>query len=60
MVARIYKQVTVILDLPAIKKRFYELALFPECKTPFETTYFIKSEITKWNAVMRNTGMEKQ
>lgn len=49
-----------MLDLPAIKKRFYELALFPECKTPFETTYFIKSEITKWNAVMRNTGMEKQ
>ena len=60
MVARINKEVTVILDLPDIKKRFYELALFPAPKTPFETTYFIKSEITKWNAVMRNTGMEKQ
>ena len=60
IVNRLHKEMVAILQTPAIKERFATDGAQPVANTPEQFATYIKSELTKWEKVARNAGIEKQ
>ncbi|MCE9640005.1 MAG: tripartite tricarboxylate transporter substrate binding protein [Betaproteobacteria bacterium] len=58
VVAKIHREVAGILKLPDVKERLTNLAAEPVGNSPEEFEALIKSEITKWDKVIREAGIK--
>ncbi len=58
VVANIQREVSGILKMPDVKERLSNLAADPVGSTPEEFEALIKSEITKWEKVIRGAGLK--
>jgi tripartite-type tricarboxylate transporter receptor subunit TctC len=57
IVARVNRDVVAILKAPATQERFLAQAIEPSSSTPEELGAFMRSEIAKWNKVVKAAGI---
>ena len=56
VVARLSRELTAVMNSPAIKERFSTLGMEPLLSTPEEFSTFIKSDISKWARAVKQSG----
>jgi tripartite-type tricarboxylate transporter receptor subunit TctC len=57
ILAKLAAETQRILQLPDMKDRLLSLAAQPAANTPDEFAVFVRDEIAKWGAVIRNAGV---
>jgi tripartite-type tricarboxylate transporter receptor subunit TctC len=58
IVDKMHRDVVAVLKTPEVRERFTALGAEPVGSTPAEFEAFIKSEITKWETVIRGAGIQ--
>jgi tripartite-type tricarboxylate transporter receptor subunit TctC len=57
ILAKLAAETQRILQLPDMKDRLLSLGAQPAANTPDEFAVFVRDEIAKWGAVIRNAGV---
>jgi tripartite-type tricarboxylate transporter receptor subunit TctC len=60
IVAKLSKAVSDFLEDPSVKKYFSEQFITASYKNPDELTAYVKSELTKWDDVVKKAGIKVQ
>ena len=60
IVARLHREITAILQMPDVRKRFAGDGTHPVGSTPEEFRGYIQSELAKWAKVARSAGITPQ
>lgn len=60
VVTRLSAELQKIMRSPEMQKRFRELSVEPEAKTPEEFARFIREETTKWGNLIRTAGIRAE
>jgi tripartite-type tricarboxylate transporter receptor subunit TctC len=60
VVAKLNREIQIVLAQPEVKKRLSDLTLNAQGSTPEQVTELLASEIKRWSQVMANAKIEKQ
>jgi tripartite-type tricarboxylate transporter receptor subunit TctC len=60
VIARLNQEITKVVNAPEVRQRWIEQGLEPKTATPGELAGLIKTDVDKWNRIIRQTGVRAE
>jgi tripartite-type tricarboxylate transporter receptor subunit TctC len=60
VIARLNQEITKVVNAPEVRQRWIEQGLEPKTATPGELAGLIKTDVEKWNRIIRQTGVRAE